>query len=133
MEKVMTDSVTGIGHIALRVTDLPRAKRFYAESLGFPLAGETEHACFVRIGGTTVVLIAGTAQTAPDDRFDPFRVGLDHLALAVPAATLPELKQRLDAAGVRNNGIERDDRSGAVSITFYDPDGIAWEFYASAR
>jgi glyoxylase I family protein len=129
----MTDSVTGIGHIALRITDLPRAKRFYTESLGFPLAGEAEHTCFVRIGGTTVVLIAGTAQTAPDDHFDPFRVGLDHLALAVPATALPELKQRLDAAGVRNNGIERDDRSRAESITFYDPDHVAWEFYASAR
>jgi hypothetical protein len=46
---------------------------------------------------------------------------------------LPELKQQLDAAHVRNNGIERDERSGAESITFYDPDDIAWEFYASAR
>jgi catechol 2,3-dioxygenase-like lactoylglutathione lyase family enzyme len=79
------------------------------------------------------VLIAGTEQTRAEDRFDPFRIGLDHLALAVSAAELPGLKRRLDAAGVRNNGIEHDNQSGADSITFYDPDEIAWEFYASAR
>jgi glyoxylase I family protein len=128
----MTASVTGIGHIALRVTDLQRAKRFYTEGLGFPLIRETEQACFVTIGGALIALLAGTEQTAPEDRFDPFRVGLDHLALAVAATALPELKQRLDAAQVPNNGIERDERSGAESITFYDPDRIAWEFYASA-
>ncbi len=125
--------VNGLGHIALRVTDLPRAKRFYTDALGFTLVGESEHACFVRTEGAFFALIAASDQTPADDRFDPFRVGLDHLALAVAASSLPELLQRLDAAGVRNNGIEHDDRSGADSITFYDPDGIAWEFYASAR
>ncbi len=129
----MTTEVTGIGHIALRVTDLQRAKRFYTEQLGWLLARQTDRACFVSIGGTTLVLIASTEQTQADDRFDPFRVGLDHLALTVSAMELPGLKQRLDAAGVRNNGIEHDNRSGADSITFYDPDEIAWEFYASPR
>jgi len=124
--------VTGIGHIALRVTDLSRATHFYTEAVGFSLLRQSERVCFVQVGGVMIALLAGTAQTAPDDRFDPFRVGLDHLALAVQAAELPALKARLDAAGVRHHGIEHDDRSGADSITFYDPDDIAWEFYASA-
>ncbi len=123
--------VIGIGHIALRVTDLPRAKRFYTESLGFTLVGESEHYCFITVGGAFFALIAGTGQTLSDDRFDPFRVGLDHLALSVPASALPELEQQLNAANVHHNGIEHDERSGAESITFYDPDGIAWEFYAN--
>jgi catechol 2,3-dioxygenase-like lactoylglutathione lyase family enzyme len=129
----MTTDITSIGHIALRVTDLARAKRFYTEALGFPLVRETDRACFVTIGGVPFALLAGTEQTAAEDRFDPFRVGLDHLALATPTGALPDLKQRLDAAGVRNNGIEHDERTGADSITFYDPNDIAWEFYASAR
>ena len=53
----MTTEVTSIGHIALRVTDLPRAKRFYAEQLGWVLARETDRACFVSIGGIILVLI----------------------------------------------------------------------------
>jgi glyoxylase I family protein len=129
----MSLPVTGIGHIALRVTDLQRAKQFYTEALGFTLARESETHCFVTTTGLFLALFAGTDQTAPNDHFDPFRVGLDHLALAVSATDLPALKQRLDAASVRNNGIEHDNGSGADSITFYDPDGIAWEFYAPAR
>ena len=33
-------------------------------------------------------------------------------------AKMQRLKQRLDGAGVRNNGIEHDNQSGADSITF---------------
>ena len=128
----MEETVTGVGHIALRVTDLARAQQFYTETLGFPLVGQMEQACFFTVGGVFFALLRSAEQTPPDDHFDPFRVGLDHLALAVPATALPELKRRLDAAQVRNNGIERDEQSGAESITFYDPDGIAWEFYANA-
>ncbi len=101
----MTTEVTSVGHIALRVTDLARARSFYTEALGFPVIRQNERACFVAIGGLLFVLLAGTEQTALEDRFDPFRVGLDHLALAVPAEALPDLKQRLDAAGVPNTGI----------------------------
>ena len=36
----------------------------------------------------------------------------------------------LDAAGVRNNGVQDDTLTGARYIAFYDPDGIAWELYA---
>src|SRR5258708_4642 len=52
--KSMTTEVTGIGHIALRVTDLQRAKRFYTEQLGWLLARQTDRACFVSIRGTTL-------------------------------------------------------------------------------
>ena len=124
--------VTGIGHIALRVTDLDRARRFYTEALGFDLIGGSESVAFVTAGGAVFALLAGTDATPPGDRFDPFRVGLDHLALAVPREALPDLLRRLDAAQVRNNGIERDEGRGAEAITFYDPDGTAWEFYARA-
>jgi catechol 2,3-dioxygenase-like lactoylglutathione lyase family enzyme len=128
----MSLPTTGLGHIALRVTDLQRSKQFYTEAAGFTLVRDTEHVAFVTAGGVFFALIAGTEQTPAGDHFDPFRVGLDHLALAVAKDDLPTLKQRLDAANVRNNGIEHDERSGADSITFYDPDDIAWEFYASA-
>src|SRR6185437_10628605 len=119
----MTLPTTGLAHIALRVTDLPRSKQFYTEAAGFTLLHDNEHFAFVSAGGVFFALIPATEQTPANDQFDPFRVGLDHLALAVAAADLPALKQRLDAANVRNNGIEHDERSGADSITFYDPDG----------
>lgn len=84
--------------------------------------------------GTLFGVLGAAPETSPKDRFDPFRVGLDHLALAVDnAESLYELKRQLDAAGVRNNGVEDDAATGATYIAFYDPDGIAWELYSSPR
>lgn len=120
----------GLGHIALRVTDLARAKRFYSEILGFPVVMEFADIVLVNAGGVLLGMRGGNPETAPDDRFNPMRVGIDHLALAVsdPAA-LEGLQKQLDAAGVRNNGVEDDTMTGGRYISFYDPDGIAWELY----
>ncbi len=41
-----------------------------------------------------------------------------------------DLKRDLDTAGVRNNGVEEDPETHAKYISFYDPDGIAWELYS---
>jgi len=33
-------------------------------------------------------------------------------------------------AGVRNHGVEEDPETHSKYISFYDPDGIAWELYS---
>lgn len=126
----MPIQTNGLSHLAIRVTDLARAKKFYSETLGFPVAMEFADVVLVNAGGVLLGIRGGNPETAPDDRFDPFRVGLEHIALAVtdPAA-LEGLQQQLDAAGVRNNGVEDDTTTGGRYISFYDPDGIAWELY----
>jgi catechol 2,3-dioxygenase-like lactoylglutathione lyase family enzyme len=121
----------GFHHLTLRVTDLARAEAFYTTVLGFPEILHAEGLVLLNVQGTILGLRAGAPETELSDRFSPFRVGLDHLALAVPSTTaLRDLQRHLDVAGVPNNGIEEDPRSGAASVTFYDPDGIAWELYA---
>jgi len=78
-----------------------------------------------------VALYETDSDSANYDRFNPFRVGLDHLALAVEnPGILEDLKRDLDAAGVRNNGVEEDPETHSEYISFYDPDGIAWELYS---
>ena len=120
-----------VGHFALRVTDLARAKRFYVDTLGFGFIGETPGAVLMDANGMLIVLLGPAEQTGAADRFDPFRVGLDHLALAIAdVGELEGLREQLDAAGVPNHGIEPDPGTGATYISFYDPDGIAWELYA---
>jgi catechol 2,3-dioxygenase-like lactoylglutathione lyase family enzyme len=117
--------------VSIRTTDLPRAKRFYTETLGFQPVLETDGAVVLNANGILLGVLDAAPQTSATDRFDPFRVGLDHLALAVDnAESLHDLKQQLDGAGVRNNGVEDDTLTGATYIAFYDPDGIAWELYA---
>jgi catechol 2,3-dioxygenase-like lactoylglutathione lyase family enzyme len=127
----MTLHTTGLSHVALRVTDLGRAKQFYTGTLGFAQVLEVEGLVIVNANGVLVGLRGDAGETARGDRFDPYRVGLDHVALAVEnAAALQALHSQLQAAGVRNNGVEQDTLTGASYISFYDPDGIAWELYA---
>ena len=129
----MNLSANGWSHLGLRVTDLARAKRFYVDTLGFPFVRETERAVFVTVAGMLIALIAADAHTPGDDHFDPFHVGLDHLALAVDdPSQLAEMQRNLDTAGVRNNGVEEDPATHRQYISFYDPDGIAWELYATS-
>jgi len=126
-------NVNGWSHLGLRVTNLARAKRFYVDTLGCQLVRETERAVFVNVTGMLIALLEADAHTPRDDHFDPFRVGLDHLALAVEdTSSLEDMQRELDAAGVRNNGVEEDPETHRTYISFYDPDGIAWELYSVA-
>jgi catechol 2,3-dioxygenase-like lactoylglutathione lyase family enzyme len=126
-------NANGLSHLGLRVTNLARAKRFYVDTLGCQLVREIEGAVLVNMYGMLIGLNGTDTHASSDDHFDPFRVGLDHLALAVEdPGTLEDLKQNLDAARVRNNGVEEDPETKDRYISFYDPDGIAWELYATA-
>ena len=125
---------TGLAHLALRVTDMARTRQFYVDTLRFEPLQELPGVLICNVYGTFIAFHGNAAQTPSHDRFDPYRVGLDHLALGVPTlSTLETMKRELDRAGVTNNGIEHHALTQANYISFYDPDGIAWELYVSAR
>lgn len=115
-----------IGHLGLRVGNLARAKRFHVDTLGFGLVREASGAVFMDAHGVLIARLGPADHAGAADRFDPFRVGLDHLAMG----NWTGLREQLDAAGVSNHGIERDSATCAAYISVYDPDGIAWELYA---
>ncbi len=124
-------NANGLSHLGLRVTNLARAKRFYVDTLGCQLVREIDGAVLVNVYGMLFALYGDDSQSSSKDHFDPFRVGLDHLALAIEdSSILEDLKRELDAAGVRNNGVEEDPETHSKYISFYDPDGIAWELYS---
>jgi len=121
----------GLSHLGLRVTNLARAKHFYIDILGCQLVRETDRGVLVNVSGMLVALNETDSYSSSYDRFNPFRVGLDHLALAVEdPSILEDLKRDLDAAEVRNNGVEEDPETHDKYISFFDPDGIAWELYS---
>ena len=123
-------NANGLSHLGLRVTDLARAKHFYVDTLGCQLVREVDGAVLVNIYGMLFALYGDDSQSSRD-RFNPFRVGLDHIALAIEdPSILDDLKHELDAAGVKNNGVEEDIETHDRYISFYDPDGIAWELYS---
>jgi glyoxylase I family protein len=120
----------GVHHLALRVTDLERARRFYGALLGFPVVMETDN-LFLFLAGSTAFGVRGPEPSTTDgDRFNPFRVGLDHVALACESDDeLERVAAALQAAGVPNTGVRTDPALGRDYVAFKDPDGIAWEFY----
>ena len=128
----MALEISGFSHVAIRVSDLKRAKRFYVELLGFPVALELEDKTLVKVGSGILAICGDAVETKPGDRFDPHRVGLDHVSFAVDSVEhLERMKRDLDAAGVPNDGVNYEPKLNATALVFYDPDGIALELYAS--
>jgi catechol 2,3-dioxygenase-like lactoylglutathione lyase family enzyme len=121
---------TGIHHVALRSSDMERSKRFYTETLGFELALETPELFLFRVGGAAFGVRDRDAQTPAGDKFNPFRVGLDHIALACDdEAELERVANALTEAGVENTGVKTDATLGKRYVAFKDPDRISWELY----
>jgi glyoxylase I family protein len=123
--------ISGFSHVAIRVTDLARARHFYVEVLGFPVIIEIEGVVLVQVGSGAIGIRADAEGAKPGDRFDPHRVGLDHVSFAVDTVEqLEQMERDLDAAGVPNDGVHDEPVLNAKGLVFYDPDGIAFELYA---
>jgi catechol 2,3-dioxygenase-like lactoylglutathione lyase family enzyme len=123
-------TTSGVHHIALRVSDFARAKRFYTETLGFPVLLEVPNLLLFAAGATPFGIRGPEAATPAGDQFTPFRVGLDHVALAcADEQELERVAAALDAAGVENTGVKQDATLNKRYVAFKDPDRIAWEFY----
>lgn len=120
----------GIHHLALRVTDLARSRRFYVDVLGFPVVLEGP-GIFLFLAGQTAIGVRGPdAATPAGDLFDPFRVGLDHVALGCrDEQELERVAAALASAEVENTGVRLDPTLDRRYVAFKDPDRIAWEFY----
>ncbi len=140
----MPVAVAGYSHVRLTVTDLARSKRFYDDVFGFPVAfalpedadAATRDRFWFLFGGVIYALpdgqMLGLRPVAPgDDRFDPDRVGLDHLSLSLAAGTdLDDVAALLDSLGVAHEPVK--DLGVARILEFRDPDGIALELWTPA-
>lgn len=132
-----------IHHLRLTVTDLERSRQFYTGLLGFqvavesppsddPSAAETFKVLF---GGVVMIrgnLLLGLRPMAPsDDRFDPDRVGLDHLSFNVASrGELEGAVRLLEEHGVPHGQITSLASFGIDVLPFEDPDGVQLELTA---
>ena len=118
-----------LGHVALRVADVERSKKFYGEALGFEVIEEDpEH-------GGVFMALAGLSHTidlfqAPEatPAATPGAVGVRHIAFLVESeADFKEAWRTLREQGVP---IDRAlDHVSQKSIYFHDPDGTVLEIY----
>ena len=133
----------GIHHLRLTVTDVDRSRDFYTGLLGFEMAADSppsadpqkEPTYPVLWGGCVLVrgnLLLGLRPVAkPGDRFDPDRVGLDHLSFSVGSrAELDEAVRLFDERGVTHGEIASLPGFGICVLPFRDPDNIQVELTA---
>jgi glyoxylase I family protein len=132
-----------IHHLRLTVTDVQRSREFYTSLLGFQVAVESPpdddpsaaEVYKILFGGVVMSrgsLIMGLRPLAPaTDRFDPDRVGLDHLSFSVPGrADLEEAVRLFDERAVEHGAITRLPGFAIDVLPFEDPDGIQLELTA---
>lgn len=138
-------SVTSLHHVAIRVQDQERARRFYQDVLGLafmeiPVSGDfikdwrgapAEGMLLATQAGSTFVIIEPPLEGTPSDgRFSEQRIGMDHVALGVDdRSDLEKVVESLQNARVDTAGIELDPVLGKEYVCFRDPDNVQWEFY----
>ncbi|AMM21354.1 glyoxalase [Frondihabitans sp. PAMC 28766] len=143
----MTDAIfspQGFSHVRLTVTDIRRSKAFYTQLFGQGPGSDfsdqiddptvhddpwrTYGGCSFTFQGQTM----GLRPVAPaGDRFDPNRVGLDHLAFRASSVDdLHAAAARLDEAGVEHGDVTDLPPFGLVILSVQDPDDINLELAA---
>ena len=134
---------SGIHHLRLTVTDLEHSRQFYTGLLGFEIAAESpppddpsaSEVFKILFGGVVMIrgnLLMGLRPMASaGDRFDPDRVGLDHLSFGVAdREELEQAKRLLEERGVPHGEITSLTGFGIDVLPFEDPDGVQLELTA---
>ena len=118
---------SGLDHIILTISDVSRSRAFYGDLLGFQLVDIADGFCFLS-GGVAFFLFPSTHPLS-NDRFNEFRIGLDHLSFAAPNENaLYFLADKLKASGVETQGVEQY-HTGNKYVAFRDPDNIQLEYW----
>ncbi len=108
-----TTAVKRLGHIAIRVSDINRAKSFYL-SLGMKLIWDDEDWCYLEAGPGK----DGLALLGPK-----YKVAGPHFAFHfTEKREIEEIHRQLNDAGVQIGSLH-DHRDGTASFYLQDPDG----------
>ena len=118
---------SGLNHIIMTIKDVKTSQAFYGEVLGFEIKNIADGFCF-GAGGVTIFFFPSN-QPIPHDRFNEFRIGLDHLAFTAPSEkALQAFAERLQSSGVDTQGVETY-HTGNKYVAFRDPDNIQLEYW----
>jgi glyoxylase I family protein len=121
--------IRGLDHVTFTVTDLERSVAWYQRLFDVPSTREGwSGATLLSMEDGFVIGLKVHSRTAQGDRFDPTRVGLDHIAWWVESrGQLEAWLRRTEEMGAENSGIV--ERPDGFYLNVKDPDGTALEFY----
>ncbi|MDQ3751663.1 MAG: VOC family protein [Actinomycetota bacterium] len=120
---------TTIGHVHLKVADLPRAEAFYRDVLGFEVVTRYgAEASFLSAGGYHHHIGLNTWQSKGASPPPPYSTGLFHLAILMPdRKELARTVARILDHGVGLDGMS--DHGVSEAVYLHDPDGNGIEIY----
>ena len=101
-----TFRAVGLNHIALYVTDIPRARDFYVRHLGLEVTSESAGSCFLRCGEDNFVAL-----------FRADEPGLSHYCYSIPGYSVEKAAEALREVGI-------EPRVRGQRIYFDDADGL---------
>ena len=114
------NTITGLNHLTLAVSDLGRSVAFYSELLGFSIRMRSPSSAYLEAGTLWLALVLDAeVRRGPLPEYS-------HIAFSVVASELLPLADRLTKAGV-SRWQEADDSD---SFYFVDPDGHKLELYS---
>ena len=109
--------VSGIDHLALRVSDVERSFRFYAEHFGATVRSRSSNSIFMDVGAQWIALFGpGVASTG----FAPTPPGVDHVSFR--PTSVHGFDERAQA--LRDHGLDPQSPPGSGRVYFKDPDGV---------
>jgi catechol 2,3-dioxygenase-like lactoylglutathione lyase family enzyme len=118
---------SGLNHIIMTIKDVKISRAFYSDLLGFEVKDIAGGFLFI-VGGVSIFFFPSN-HPLPDDRFNEFRIGLDHLSFTAPSEdALQTFADHLLASGVETEGVETF-FTGNKYVTFRDPDNIQLEYW----
>jgi glyoxylase I family protein len=120
-----------VHHVALRVADRARSARFYTALFGLQTVATLPDVTLLSNGA--LLLGLRDRQERGADRFDEFRIGLDHLSFAVTSrADLDRAMAVLEQHDVPHGPIEDlGPDFGLYVLALRDPDNIQLELTAT--
>jgi catechol 2,3-dioxygenase len=126
--RMAIDAATHPGPVALRVTDLDRARAFYSGALGLEAIDERDGVVSMSPDGRRALVALDARDSAAGAPSPPRATGLFHLALLYPSrAALGRAVQRVVDAGVGLDGAS--DHLVSEAVYLHDPDGNGIELY----
>ncbi len=128
----MEDRITlaGVHHFGLRVTELSRSVEFYRDIFGFEPILEVPG--LILLSNGNMVFALRDQEAGSGDRFDEFRVGLDHISFTLGSRDeLEQAARTLDQRGVPRGEIRDLGHSLPIYVmAVRDPDNIQLELTA---
>lgn len=123
-----------LGHVAVTVQSCDASKPWYDALFGSePVidedTGPWRHVVWALPGGSLIGIHEHPGKTDAKDSFSEYRIGLDHVGFHCSSrADLTEWATRLEQLGYPHGGVQ--DAPYGSGLSFRDPDGNAFEFFA---